>query len=183
MTRPLEQTCGPGRDPLSHSVNFSLRCLYCTCFLPEVLCSGTPGGNSQKVVRAGGSMPRLPHSRGGCWGRRQFSGECSEAADSSGNPHFPPLPLCLIFCTVSPVVLGFISQTNSLHPNLCLTIFFGGTQTKIVIYYGQQISSTWATISTPEFLTDMHINHGFFPLDLDNVLDFLSEQQLGIDQY
>lgn len=79
--------------------------------------------------------------------------------------------------------LGFISQTNSLHPNLCLTIFFGGTQTKKVIYYGQQISSTWATISTPEFLTDMHINHGFFPLDPDDVLDFFSEQQLGIDQY
>ena len=69
----------------------------------------------------------------------------SEVAYSSGNPHFPSLPLCLIVCIVSPVVLGFISQTNSLHPNLCLTTFFGGTQTKIVIYYGQQISSTWAT--------------------------------------
>lgn len=82
MTRPLEQTCGssaylhlasPGRDPLSYSVNFSLRCLYCTCFLPEVFSLAPLGATvSQQGVRVGGSMPRLPHSRGGCRGRQQF---------------------------------------------------------------------------------------------------------------
>lgn len=37
-------------------------------------------------------------------------------------------------------VLGFISQIDYLNPSLCLSIFFWGTQTKTIIYYGQQIA-------------------------------------------
>lgn len=69
-----------------------------------------------------------------------------------------------------------------MNPNLCLGIFFWGTQTETIIYCGQQIPNMHATLSIPVLLTDMPMDHGFFPLNLENDLEF-SEQPLGAAQY
>lgn len=114
----------------------------------------------------------------------EFPRESLECLHTSDIPHlnrqFIDLsPFFASFCYLW--VLGFLSQIHCLNPSLCLGIFWG-TQTETVIYCGQQVPSTRATLSIPVVLTDMPVDHGFFPLNLENASEF-SEQPVGADHY
>lgn len=166
------------RDCLPHSGNFSLRCLYCSCLLRRF--SLTSLGTTLSPRPAGGGLGGRP---------RSFpESPQHDRTPTGGSPHLNRhvIDLSPFFVSSSTLchlwVLGFVSQIHYMNPSLCLGIFFWGTQTETIIYCGQQVPNMHATHSIPVLLTDMPVDHGFFPLNLENNLEF-SEQPLGAAQY